>query len=169
MPSPFAPGVPRELHRERELLAVQAHLDGGALGVAVAQQRFGERILDLLQDGPAEGARAQGGLVAQIDQAQLGLFGELEGDAAIGQELVQAAQLDVDDLAQVDLGQRAEDHHVVDAVQELGAEELAQLSDQHVAQGLAAVCGFEQLGIGLEDALRADVAGHDHHRVREAL
>ena len=92
---------------------------------------------------------------------------EIEVELAIGEELLQAAELDVDDPAQVGLGQRAEEDHVVHAVQELGPEESLELVAEHVAQRLAPLGVLEHLRIGVEDPLRAYVARHDHDGVRE--
>ena len=64
-------------------------------------------------------------------------------------------------------GERPEEDDVVDAVQELRSEERAELLLEHVAQRLAPVGRFEELRVGLEQTLAADVARHDDDRVRE--
>ena len=69
-----------------------------------------------------------------------------------------------DDLAQLRLVERPEDDDLVDPVQELGAEVLAQLLPDALGGAL------ERIGPGLgglDERRRADVAGHDHDRVLE--
>ena len=62
---------------------------------------------------------------------------------------LQLPEANVDDAPQVELAERAKDDHVVQAVQELGPKELTQTLEQQVAQSLASVFGFEQLGVGV--------------------
>lgn len=52
---------------------------------------------------------------------------QLERDALLGQARRHAAQPEAHDLADLGLGQRLEDDELVDAVQELGLEVLADL------------------------------------------
>ena len=85
----------------------------------------------------------------------------------IGHELLQAAKLDVHDAAQVALRERPKEDDVVDAVEKLGAEERPQLLHKDVAKGLDPLGGLEELGVGLEQALAADVARHNDDGVRK--
>jgi hypothetical protein len=68
-------------------------------------------------------------IVAALGEIVGRLFGELEFDLALLESLAQAADLDADDLAQLLAAQRMEHHDLVDAVEKLGTEALAQ----HVA------------------------------------
>ena len=79
-------------------------------------------------------------------------------------------QLDVDDLAQVFARQRVEYDDIVNAVQELGPEVLAQRIQQALARiGVARVLAVhrESDGVLLHHA-GADVGGHHDHGVLEA-
>src|SRR5262249_39795432 len=91
----------------------------------------------------------------------------LQLELAIAHELLEAAELDVDDPAEIVLRERPEDDDVVDPVQELGAQVVLELLAKHVAQRFAPLLRLEELAFGLEYALRADVARHDDDGVRE--
>ena len=66
--------------------------------------------------------RAVGRVVAAVGEPRARLVVELERDLAIGQQLLQALDLDVDDLAHLRALQAMEQDDVVEAVQELGPE-----------------------------------------------
>src|SRR5262245_39116898 len=86
-------------------------------------------------------------------------------DVALLQAFAQAAELDDDDLLQVLLVQGVEDDNLVHAVEELGAEVLAHLVEDRLFHPLVALA-VESAFVG-EDALAADVRGHDYDRVLE--
>src|SRR5262249_39510613 len=112
---------------EEEVLALYVYFDDGPRSVAAREDLLGERVLDLLQDGAFQRARAERGLVPELDELALRGVGELELQLAIAHQLLEATELNVDDAAQVVLRQRSEDDDVVDAIQELGAEIILQL------------------------------------------
>src|SRR5918994_286931 len=85
---------------------------------------------ELPLDHPLEGAGAVGRVVALVRQRRGGGVGDLEADAPGGEAVTQASQLDLDDRAEVGLGQLAEPHDLVDAVDELGLEEVARVARQ---------------------------------------
>ena len=102
-----------------------------------------ERVFDQVLDGPAERPGTVVGVVALVDQEVLGLVGEDQFQAAIGHPAADLGQLDVDDLLQVVLVERAEDDDVVEPVEELGPEvlldgDLEPLLHLLVAAGLVA-------------------------------
>ena len=78
----------------------------------------------LVLDHPLERAGPVRRVVADLGQLGLGLGGDLEGDAPVGQAVGQVGQLDVDDVDQVGFGERMEAHDVVHPVDELGPEEV---------------------------------------------
>ena len=75
--------------------------------------------------------------------SSFGLVGHLETQTPLGEPLAQTPELELDDLGELLARQRLERHDLVDAIQELRAEPVAQL-----------VRG-------------ADVRGHDDHGVAE--
>ena len=73
-------------------------------------------------DHPLERAGAVHRVVAELAELVARGVGELDGDPALGDPRDQPADLDVDDVAQLLLGQRVELDDVVEAVDELGLE-----------------------------------------------
>src|SRR5690606_39217857 len=108
-------------------VAVAVDEDGGAVGDASREEGFGEGILEVAQDGAADGAGAEGGLVAELDEEGFGGVGDLEVDFAVGEQALDLGELEVGDAQEVVARQGTEDEDFVDAVQELGAEEAPQL------------------------------------------
>ena len=90
------------------------------------QQRQRQRVLQVLLDRPLERPRAVGRVVARLGQEVARPVGEAQRQPALGQHPVEPAQLDLHDLAQVGPRQAVERHDLVDAVQELRRERLAQ-------------------------------------------
>src|SRR5439155_21243354 len=82
--------------------------------------------LHLLLDGAAKRARPVDRVIAALGQVLLGAVGEVERQVAVGQAGLEPRELEVDDLAHVGARQRVEDDDVVDAVEELGPEVLAE-------------------------------------------
>ena len=81
---------------------------------------FGERVLQVFLDRALQRARAVDRIVAGAGEPLLGLLVELDDDLAIGEELVQALDLDIDDLVHVLAAQAAEEDDLVQAVQDSG-------------------------------------------------
>ena len=77
----------------------------------------------------------------------------------------QARELDIDDLHELLLGERMEDDDLVDAVEELRAEVRPQLLEHRRAHDR--LFGAADLPLVIEDAMAADVRGHDDDRVAE--
>src|SRR5580692_3715543 len=152
---------------EAEFFSGCVHGDDASRRVPSGQDLLRERILHVLQDGALERPRPEGRLVPELDQLVLRRLGERELELPPFQELLEAYQLNVHDPPEILLRERAEEDDVVDSVQELRTKEVLELLAEDVAQGLAPFGGLEEPRFGLEDALGADVAGHDDDRVRE--
>ena len=84
--------------------------DRSARPEATQQQRLGERVLDHVLDDAAQRARAVVHVVAQLDDVVLGLVGDDEVDLLGPQLLAHPGEQQVDDLADLLDGERAEDH-----------------------------------------------------------
>ena len=102
-----------------------------------------ERVLDEPLDRALQRPRPERGIPALLGEELLRLVGDLELDAPLGKPLAQARELQLDDVRELLLRQRLERHDLVDAVQELRPEPVAQL------------------------VRRADVRRHDDHGVAE--
>ena len=72
------------------------------------------------------------------EQPLLGLGRDLDAQPALGQGGVDVLEQDVDDRPQLALAQRVEDDHLVDAVDELGAEGAPQLAQDLLLDALEA-------------------------------
>src|SRR4051794_26845559 len=139
--------------------------------LALAQDFVGERILDVALDRAAQRAGAHRRVPALLDQQVLGLVGQLELQFVLGHLDADAADHQVDDLLDLVLGELVEDDHLVDPVEELGAEDFFEIAHDpvlHVAVGHAGLVGDGEPDRGvLRDLAGADVRGHDHDRVAE--
>ncbi len=149
---------------EGEALVVVG-VDGDGVAFAeISVQDFGcQRVFDFLLDDALEGPGAEDGVEAAVAEFGFGGVGEGEGHAAGGQAGCEMGELDIDDPAEILLGEGVEDHDLIDAVEEFGAEVIAQ----EIAD-----LGFDfPIGVFLPgevlDGLRADVAGHDDDGVFE--
>src|SRR5262249_50831348 len=141
--------------------------DGASVGVSPVEELLCEGILDGLDDGTLQWARPKGGFVTDLDEPHFGLLREVEAELAVRDQLLHFAQLDFDDASKVRLREGAEDDDGVDAVEELGTQEPLELLAENITQGVATFVRLEELHVGLEDSLRADVARHDDDGVRE--
>src|SRR4051812_38072442 len=146
--------------------------DGRAGGELRAQDEVRERVLDVALDRAAQGTGAHGRVPALLDEQLLGRLGELQLQLALRQRRADAAQEELDDRLDLLLLQLVEHDHVVDAVEELGPEDLLQLSHDPVLHvvvrdaGLVVRDGEPERRVA-SDLLRADVRRHDHDRVTE--
>ena len=101
-----------------------------------------ERGLELLLQQPLERARAVDRVVAGVREVLERRVGELDLDLALRQPRPQPAELDLDDLLELLARQAVEDDDLVDAVEELGPEVLAQRLEHlalHALVGLRVV------------------------------
>src|SRR5580692_11345256 len=153
--------------REHEIIADAVDLHCARRGVAAPKDLFGQRILQLLENGAPQGSCAECGLVAEVDELVFGRVGETNLELAVGDELLEALELNVHDPAKIFLRKGPEQHDVVDAIQELRAQECPKVFLHEVAQRFDPLGSFEEARVGLEEPLTADVARHDDDRVRE--
>ena len=84
-------------------------------------QGAGQRVLDESLDGPLERPRPVGGVGALAHDERLRGRRQLEDDVLLGQAPGQVGEQQVDDRAEVRLGQGVEHDDLVDAVEELRA------------------------------------------------
>src|SRR5438105_3948374 len=136
-----------------------------------AEDEVGERILDQALDRTAQRPGAHRRVVALLDEHFLRLQGQLDRHLVLGELHAQAVEHQVDDLEDLLLRELREDDHLVDAVQELGPEDLLQVAHHaglHVVVGEPRlVADREAEGLVLRDRAGPDVRGHDHDRVAE--
>src|SRR5579864_3171614 len=145
--------------------------DGRAGLELPAEHVVGERVLDIALDCAAQRPGAHRRVVALVDEQVLRLVRELDRDLVVRHLLAQALQQQVDDRLDLFLVQLVEDDDLVDAVEQLGAEDLLQLAHDaalHLVVGEPAlVADREAERLVLRDRRGADVRGHDHDRVPE--
>ena len=123
---PLPPSVSRLADTERQAGLRCVDEDVVAVADGAVEDLGGERVLDQALDGALERAGPVGAVVAGFEDGLARGGGELDGDLAVGQQLVEVGEAKVDDVFELLFAERMEDHHVVDAVEELGAEVLAQ-------------------------------------------
>src|SRR5215203_6559117 len=135
-----------------------------------AQDHLAHGVLDHALQHPLEGPGAERRIVALFGELVQGLGRELYGYVALDELLAEALYLDLDDVAHVLALELVEHDDLVDPVQELGTEDLAQLARNptlHLLVGESGVIRAEAQRLGLVDGLRPDVGGHDKHNVLE--
>src|SRR5690606_11406517 len=113
-PLPLPP-IPPQLDAQGVLLFVEEQLRGAACGEAAVDEGGGEGVGELAEDDALEGAGAEGGFVAALDEVSGGFGGDAETHFAGGEALFEATNLFVEDEAEERLSERAEDEHVVEA------------------------------------------------------
>ena len=91
------------------------------------EQRARERVLDEPLDRALERPRAVRRIPALLGEQLLRLVRDLELDPPLREPLAQPRELQLDDVGELLARQRLEDDDLVDAVQELGPEAVAQL------------------------------------------
>src|SRR5215218_1957643 len=151
-------------------LVVGLDYDLGAVGNLAAQDHLAHGVFDHALQHALQGARPEGWVVALIGELVQGLVGELDRHVALDELLAEALYLDLDDMAHVLALELVEDDDLVDPVEELGTEDLAQLARDaalHLLVGETALVGAEAQRLGLVDRLRPDVGGHDENDVLE--
>src|SRR5262245_48566037 len=147
---------------ESERVALDDDADHVAGAEIAAQDTLCERILQLLLNRALQRPRPVDRIEARLREAIACGGVEHEADLPLGEPALQILELNVDDLADVLLLERMEHHNVVDAIDELRAEVLAD--DFHDLGFHARVV---RLSGELLDALAAQVRRHDDDRVAE--
>jgi len=129
-----------------------------------------QRVLDVLLNGALQGTGAEMLIVAVIDQKVGRALRQAQRELLFAEPFLHVAREDRHDLRDVLPGQRVEDDHVVQPVQELGIEHLVDLFFHLFGHPLeiAARIGLpEAEGLAFGDVARADVRRHDHDGVLE--
>jgi hypothetical protein len=116
---------------------------------------------DVLLDGALQRPRAEHRVEAGLGQFGQRGVADLQLHVQLRQALLQVAELDLRDAGDVLLVEGVEHHHLVDAVDELGAEVGLHLAHHRQLDHLVIVAGH------LLDHLAAEVAGHHDHGVLE--
>ena len=151
---------------------------GGVAGLQLTiQHLFGHHVLHLVLEGAAQGTGAVAGIEAVLGQSGHGIVIRLEGDALGGHAAADGIQHPAGDAADVLLRQLVEHDDLVDTVQELGAEGLAQLRHNGVldackplllgALGRLTAAVKAQRRVGGGNILGPHVGGHDDDGVLE--
>ena len=133
-------------------------------GQLAGEDGAGDERLDARLQVSAQRPRAVQRVVAAADYQLLCRVRDLELQRAIGQTLAQRLDHDVDDAAEVRLGERMEHDRLVEAVQELRPERAAQLAHDGVLRALA---DLAVLADAVEQVLAAEVRGEDDDGVLE--
>ncbi len=128
---------------QAEAVLAEVHHRGIATPYRPAQDRVGEEVLHAPLEHALERSGAEFGVVPFFCEGGGGCRRDFQSDLLLGEVLGDARDLHFDDGSELMRLERFERQHLVEPVQELGAEELAQL--RFVAQ----------------------VAGHQHERLRE--
>src|SRR5437867_4441177 len=148
---------------ERQVGPVLGPLDPHPVPLGVLAFGHGERerVLEQPLDGALQRPRPVHRVVSVGDDPLLRGRRHVQAEFAISHELREPRNLQVHDLPDVVARKRPENDRIVHAVQELGAERLAQQLE-HLGLHLLPV-----LGAHLEDVRRPDVRRHDEHGVPE--
>src|ERR671915_449579 len=144
--------------------------DLGAVGDLALQDHLAHRVLDHALQDALQGPRAERRVIARVGELVEGGGRELDADLALDHLHSQALDLDLDDLAHVLALELVEDDDLVDPVEQLGTEDLAQLARDpalHLLVGETFLAAAEAERLGLVDGLGPDVGGHDEHHVLE--
>src|SRR5687768_1278323 len=136
-------GMDRLTFRKAQLVSSHVHRYGVALTERAVEHAQSKRIQQPPLQGPLERTSPINWIITLADQEVFRGVTELDRDFAVAEALQQPAQLNFDNLPDVFLLQRVEDHDLVDTVDELGTEVRAQR------------------------VLIAQVRGHRDHRVAE--
>jgi len=100
-------------------------------------------------------------IIAVLGEVVPRIVGQLEFDLALFEPPPQMRELNVDDLPQFLARERMEHNNLVDAVEELGTETLAQHIESLLLHPVVV------LSLEGEDYLAGDIRGHDHDGVLE--
>src|SRR5207245_1625315 len=111
---------------ERELAVLGVDHDRVALAELVLEQALRQRVLDLALDRALQRPGAVSRIPAGIRDQLLRRRRQHEVDAALREAIADPVELQLDDVAELVARERLELDDLVDPVQELGPEEVAQ-------------------------------------------
>src|SRR5688572_7009153 len=115
-------GMDRATFHKAQLIASHVNHHRVALAERAIEDAQSQRIQQPPLQGTLERTRPIHWIIPLTDEEVFRRVTELDRDFAVTQPLEQAAQLDFDDLANVFLLERVEEHDFVDAVDELRPE-----------------------------------------------
>src|SRR5687768_17467033 len=119
-------GMDRSTFRKAQLIASHVHHYGVALAERAVEHAQGKRIEQPPLQGTLERARPIDWIITLADEEVFRCFAQLDRDFPVAEAFQQPAQLNFDNVLDVFLLERVEEHDFVDAVDELRAEVRAQ-------------------------------------------
>src|SRR5882724_5495587 len=126
-------------HLELELAREQVDLDELDGLAVLVDEDLRDGVLNVALDRAAQRPRPCRGLDPCLrEQPIFDLVRNLHLQAALGERTIDVVEQDVDDLAQLLRAQRVEDDHLVDPVDELGAERPPELAQDLLLDALEA-------------------------------
>ncbi len=146
-------------------------MKAGRVVMVPLNQRFRERVFDVLLQGPAQRTRSVGAICHRLtEDPLLGFVGNRDGNRFLGEVRVELRDHKLQNLDQVGLAQSLEQNDLVQAVEEFGIEsslyfalhQLLDLAGHHVVGGR-----LEAEALALLQVTRADVGSHDQNGVFE--
>src|SRR6185437_16659456 len=158
----FGAGKHFDLQPIVERIGVEQHLI--AVHYFAIENFDGERILNQPLNGALQRASSVGTIVAGQKQLTLPRLGHLDGNAAVGQHTIQVRDAQGQNVFQLLFAERAEDDNVVNAVEKLRTKTLPHHLHDLLARSIEA--GFILQRFSVQE-LRAQIGGHDEHRVFE--
>src|SRR5581483_1478069 len=153
-----------------QLVVLEKNLDEGrAHGDRALDQRFRERVLDVLLQGPAQRASAVAAVGERLIQDPLlGFVRDRDRNRLLRQVRVELRNHELKNLDEVVFGQRVEDDDFIQPVQELGVERaLHFVLDQFLdlVRDRIFLRRLESQAFALLQVPGANVRGHDQDRV----
>src|SRR6185295_10090221 len=139
----------RQARTTRESQSVTLTLDPNNVTrtILALQDLERNRILQQPLNGALEGPGSENRIVSLLRQELPRLRRDLETQVARGDQLLQVSQLKLNDAKDVLPAQLVEDDHVVDSIQELGPEIVAQLVPYPLLEALPRAFGGQGAGI----------------------
>ena len=153
-----------------QLVGVEIDLqESWPFGDLARDQRFGKRVLDVPLQRAAQRTRPVERIEALFGEFVLCRFRDLQRDVPFAERLFRVFQQKRDDLRDLLPVQGMEDDDLVDSVDQLRSQMASKLLRDPCLHLLVAHLGFDRGGVGGDrfDQMRADVAGHQDHRILE--
>ena len=97
------------------------------------KQGLGERVFDVGTDGAAQRSGTKVGVVALLDEEVLGLWSKFHIHLLVSKTIADLGEFHIDDVVEVVLEERTEYHRIIEAIDELGPEELLDFTHQRRA------------------------------------
>mmetsp|Transcript_37009 Transcript_37009/g.119487 ORF Transcript_37009/g.119487 Transcript_37009/m.119487 type:complete len:602 (-) Transcript_37009:725-2530(-) len=168
----MGPRLAARVAQQHAALAVRVESERLALSHEAVQRCLGDGILAQRLHGAPQRARAVRGRVPALDDGVREGGRHVERDLhLVGAAALQLRQVELRHLGHFGAGERLEDDHLVQPVEQLRPEAGRHLSPHRAAHGLvaatAAAAPAAPAARDLEDLLRSHVGCEDKHRVCE--